>query len=51
MEEPVERFRSREDLQRFFGECDVRETGAREPDWDAHRAVLERSVVRGNPDS
>jgi hypothetical protein len=31
-------------LEEFFAECDRRETG-REPDWEAHREVLERSIV------
>ncbi len=37
---------SREALEDFFRECDVRETG-REPDWEAHREVMERSIGTG----
>jgi hypothetical protein len=34
-------------LEAFFAECDARETG-REPDWESHRAVIERSVSQGS---
>lgn len=34
------------DLRGFFAECDLRETG-REPDWEAHRNVIERSRRAG----
>ncbi len=32
----------------FFEACDERERG-REPDWDAHREVIERSIAAGAP--
>jgi len=35
-----------EELDRFFAACDARETGT-EPDWDQHRAVIERSRTEG----
>jgi len=38
--------RSRRSLERFFTECDGRETGE-EPDWAAHREVIERSRIAG----
>ncbi|MDZ7778421.1 MAG: hypothetical protein U5R14_00600 [Gemmatimonadota bacterium] len=38
--------RSREALEAFFDACDEGET-EREPDWDEHRALIERSRVRG----
>ncbi len=34
---------SAESLEAFFQECDRRELG-REPDWDAHRKVIEQSI-------
>jgi hypothetical protein len=37
---------SAERLRDFFAECTARESG-REPDWDAHREVIERSVRSG----
>lgn len=36
--------RSRRSLEQFFTECDQRETGE-EPDWDAHREMIERSRI------
>ena len=33
-------------LRAFFKECDAREK-AREPDWEEHRAVMRRSIARG----
>lgn len=42
--------RSEEDLHAFFGDCDAREKG-REPDWEEHRAVIERSVASGASDT
>ena len=36
--------RTRGSLEQFFAECDERESG-REPDWDEHREVIERSRV------
>ena len=38
--------RSRDALEAFFASCDARET-EREPDWPEHRAVIERSRLRG----
>ena len=37
------------ELRGFFAQCDGRETG-REPDWEAHRQVIEASKTRGAPD-
>lgn len=37
------------ELRAFFAECDQREAG-REPDWDAHRRVIEASKSPGAPD-
>jgi hypothetical protein len=34
-------------LEAFFAECDARETG-REPDWESHRGVIERSMSHGS---
>ena len=39
-----------EELRGFFSCCDQRETG-REPDWEAHRRVIEASKTTGAPDS
>ncbi|HUE96105.1 MAG TPA: hypothetical protein VMN39_05570 [Longimicrobiaceae bacterium] len=33
-------------LRDFFAECDRRETG-REPDWESHREIIERSIGQG----
>ena len=33
-------------LHRFFEACDLREHG-REPDWELHRGVIERSIASG----
>jgi hypothetical protein len=38
--------RSREALEAFFDACDAREPD-QEPDWSEHRAVIERSKIRG----
>jgi hypothetical protein len=37
---------SGESLREFFRECDERETGL-EPDWEAHRRVIEASKRTG----
>ena len=37
------------ELKAFFADCDHREEG-REPDWDAHRIVIEASKGAGAPD-
>ena len=39
-----------DELRAFFAACDAREHG-REPDWDEHRKVIERSVRSGLADS
>jgi hypothetical protein len=40
------RLDSADQLRAFFAECDRREEG-REPDWEAHRAIIERSTGTG----
>ena len=37
------------ELKAFFAECD-QPVGGREPDWDAHRKVIEASRGAGVPD-
>lgn len=37
-------------LRSFFEACDARESG-REPDWDEHRRVIERSIGEGAADA
>lgn len=37
---------SAHDLEAFFTECDRRETG-REPDWEAHRKIIDASRSSG----
>ena len=39
-----------EELTAFFQECDEREEG-REPDWEAHRQVIETSKRQGLPEA
>ena len=39
-----------QDLEAFFQRCDEREVG-REPDWEVHRQVIERSIRSGAADS
>jgi len=34
-------------LEAFFTACDERESGE-EPDWEAHREVIERSIRSGS---
>lgn len=41
------RLDSRRALEEFFRRCDERERGA-EPDWDAHRRVIEESIRSGS---
>ncbi|HEX7050874.1 MAG TPA: hypothetical protein VF188_11770 [Longimicrobiales bacterium] len=41
------RLESAADLRAFFEECDAREHG-REPDWDVHREIIERSIRTGD---
>ena len=43
---PRVRMDTLEDLQAFFAECKARETD-REPDWDEHRRIIERSRTEG----
>ncbi len=45
----MERFKSSEDLKRFFEECAEREGPGVEPDWEEHLAVLNESKTRGLP--
>lgn len=40
------RLSSVDELKSFFARCDERETG-KEPDWKAHRRVIEESIGRG----
>ena len=35
------------DLRRFNAECDARESGKEEPDWDEHKRTIAGSKVRG----
>ena len=35
------------DLRRFTAECDAREKGYREPDWEEHKRTIAGSKVRG----
>lgn len=42
--------RTPEDLAAFFRRCDQRESG-REPDWEAHKQVIGRSIGSGAGDS
>ena len=46
----AQRFQSREDLQRFFAECDAREGPGVEPDWEKHLQTIHESKTRGLPD-
>jgi hypothetical protein len=39
-----------EDLRAFFDACDARETG-REPDWEEHERVIERSRTSGGSET
>ena len=43
---PRVRLDTLEDLQAFFAACSARETG-REPDWEEHLRVIERSRTEG----
>jgi len=46
----AQRFQSREDLQRFFAECDAREGSGVEPDWEEHLQTIHESKTSGLPD-
>ncbi|MYD92708.1 MAG: hypothetical protein F4Y02_03235 [Chloroflexi bacterium] len=46
----AQRCQSREDLQRFFAECDAREGPGVEPDWEVPKRAIEESRTRGLPD-
>ena len=43
------RFESREDLKRFFDECDARRGPGVEPDWEDQKREMEESIIRGLP--
>lgn len=45
-EEDKVRLDSVDRLREFFSECDRRESG-REPDWEAHQAIIEQSIGDG----
>lgn len=45
--EGSERFKSVEDLNRFFAECAARRGPGREPDWEEHKRLIEESRLRG----
>lgn len=45
-EERGRRLDTRADLEAFFRACDDREVGL-EPDWAAHRGVIEESIATG----
>ena len=47
--EESERFKSVEDLNRFFAEIDARQEPGVEPDWEEHKRVIEESMLRGLP--
>ncbi len=46
----AERFKSPEDLRRFFEECDARRGPGVEPDWEEHLQTLHESMTSGLPD-
>lgn len=48
---PKRRFRSPEDLQAFFAECDAAEGQGAEPDWGQHRETIDRSRSAGLPET
>ena len=41
----VERFKSSEDLKRFFRKCSEREGPGAEPDWEEHLQTLHESIT------
>ena len=44
------RFKTIEDLEAFFEECDARRGPGVEPDWEKHLAVINASKSQGLPD-
>ena len=40
---PRRPFRSQAELEEFFGECDLLDGPATEPDWDEHLAAIDGS--------
>ena len=45
----TERFKSPDDLRRFFEECDARRGPGVEPDWEEHKRTIEASMMEGLP--
>lgn len=43
------RFKSSEDLRRFFDECDARRGPGVEPDWEEHKRAMEKSILDSLP--
>ena len=43
------RFKSPEDLRRFFDECDARRGPGVEPDWEEHKRAMEKSILDSLP--
>lgn len=48
-EEESDRFKSVEDLRRFFAECDAKQGPEVEPDWEEHKRAIQESRLRGLP--
>ena len=46
-----ERFESLDELEEFFKACDALEGPDREPDWEEHLRVINRSRRRGSTDT
>ena len=46
----AKRFKSSEDLKRFFEKCSEREGPGREPDWEEHKRMIHESIVSRLPD-
>ncbi len=47
----VQTFESIADLEAFFTECDKRESGGIEPDWEQHVFVIDEARKRGSAGS
>ncbi len=45
----AQRFKSPEDLKRFFEKCDAREGPGTEPDWEEHLQTIHESITSGLP--